>query len=44
MLVTSYKVNEVHFRLFGTNGSHVKAKNDLLLRACVVMRTSKMKI
>ena len=24
----SYKIGEVHFRLFGTNGFHVKAKNE----------------
>ena len=28
MLVTLYKIGEVHFRLFGTNGYHVKAKNE----------------
>ena len=28
MLVTLYKVGEVHLRLNGTNGFHVKAKNE----------------
>ena len=28
MLITSYKIGGVHFRLLGTNGSHVKAKNE----------------
>ena len=28
MLVTSYKIGGVHFRLLGTNGFHVKAKNE----------------
>ena len=28
MLATSYKIGEVHFRLLGTNGYHVKAKNE----------------
>ena len=28
MLITSYKIGGVHFRLFGTNGFHVKAKNE----------------
>ena len=32
--------HEVHFRLLGTNGFQVKAENDLLLRARVVVRTS----
>ena len=27
MLVTLYKIGEVHFRLLGTNGFHVEAKN-----------------
>ena len=27
MLITSYKIGEVHFLLLGTNGFHVKAKN-----------------
>ena len=27
-LVTLYKIGEVHFRLLGTNGFHVKAKNE----------------
>jgi len=26
-LITLYKIGEVHFRLLGTNGFHVKAKN-----------------
>ena len=28
MLVTLYKIGDVHFRLLGTNGFHVKAKNE----------------
>ena len=28
MLVTLYKLGEVHFRLLGTNGVHVKTKNE----------------
>ena len=28
MLITSYKIGGVHFRLLGTNGFHVKAKNE----------------
>ena len=46
MLITSYKIGGVHFRLFGMNGFHVKAlrMKDLLLRAPVVVRTSHMKI
>ena len=28
MLITLYKIGEVHFRLLGTNGFHVKAKNE----------------
>ena len=27
MVVTFYKIGEVHFRFLGTNGYHVKAKN-----------------
>ena len=27
MSMTSYKIGEVHFRLLGANGFHVKAKN-----------------
>ena len=27
MLTTSYKIGEVHFRLLGTNGFQIKAKN-----------------
>ena len=27
LILTSYKIGEVHFRLLGTNGFHVKAKN-----------------
>ena len=41
-----YKIGEEQFLLLGTNGFHVKAKNEryLLLRARVVVRISKMKI
>ena len=28
MLITLYKIGEVHFRLLGTNVFHVKAKNE----------------
>ena len=28
MLITLYKIAELHFRLLGTNGFHVKAKNE----------------
>ena len=28
MLFTLYKIGEVHFRLLGTNGFHLKAKNE----------------
>ena len=28
MLVTLYKIAEAHFRLLGTNGFHIKAKNE----------------
>ena len=28
MLMTLYKIGEVHFRLLGTNGFHVKAKSE----------------
>ena len=28
MLITLYKIGGVHFRLLGTNGFHVKAKNE----------------
>ena len=27
LILTSYKIGEVHFRLLDTNGFHVKAKN-----------------
>ena len=27
LILTSYKIGEVHFRFLGTNGFHVKAKN-----------------
>ena len=44
-LITSYKIDEVHFRLLGTNGFHVKAKNERFTAAVrVVDRTSNMKI
>ena len=44
MLVTN-EIAEVYFRLLGTNGFHVKAEDkNLPLRACVVVRTSSMKI
>ena len=28
MLITLYKIGGAHFRLFGTNGIHAKAKNE----------------
>ena len=28
MLLTFYKIGEMHFRLLGTNGFHVKAENE----------------
>ena len=28
MLITLYKIGELHFRLFGTNGFHAKAKSE----------------
>ena len=28
MLITLYKIGELHFRLLGTNGFHVKAKSE----------------
>ena len=28
MLITLYKIGELHFRLLGTNGFHVKAKRE----------------
>ena len=35
----------MHFRLFGTNSFHVKAKKErFTAQACVVVRTSNMKI
>ena len=33
MLVTLYKIGGVHFRLLGTNGFHVKAKNKRITAA-----------
>ena len=44
MLVTLYKISEVHFRWLGRNGFHVKAKNErlnftLILRCRIVVRT-----
>ena len=45
MLVTLYKIGEVHFGLLGANGFHAKERMKvLLLRARVVVKTSKMKI
>ena len=28
MVITLYKIDELHFRLLGTNGFHVKAKSE----------------
>ena len=33
MLVTLYKVGEVHFHFLGTNGFHIKAKNETFTAA-----------
>ena len=34
MLITLYKIAGVHFRLLGTNGFHVKAKNERFTASC----------
>ena len=45
MLITLYKIGEVHFRLLGTSDFHVKANNERITqRARVVVTTSNMKI
>ena len=45
MLITLYKIGELHFRLLGMNGFHVKAKSERSTAAsCVVVRTSNMKV
>ena len=33
MLITLYTIGGVHFRLLGTNGFHVKAKNERFIAA-----------
>ena len=33
MLITSYKIGKVKFRLLGTNGFHLKAKNEIFSAA-----------
>ena len=33
MLITLYKIGELHFRLLGTNGFHVKAKSEIFTAA-----------
>ena len=33
MLITLHKIGEVHFRLLGTDGFHVKAKNERFTNA-----------
>ena len=38
MSMTSYKIGEVHFRLLGANGFHVKAKNRRLAAAASCSR------
>ena len=38
MSMTSYKIGEVHFRLLGANGFHVKAKNGRLTAAASCSR------
>ena len=35
MLITLYKIGELHFRLLGTNGFHVKAKSERFTAACL---------
>ena len=38
MSMTSYKIGEVHFRLLGENGFHVKAKNGRFTAAALCSR------
>ena len=33
MVVTLYKIGELHFRLLGTNGFHVEAENERFIAA-----------
>ena len=33
MLVTLYKIGELHFRVLGTNGFHIKAKTERFIAA-----------
>jgi len=45
LLVKLFIIGEVYLRLLGTEGFYVKVENEnLLLRARVVVRTSKLKI
>ena len=44
MLVTLYEIGAVYFRLPGTNGFHLSAENETLLRTRVVVGGSNMKI
>ena len=48
MLITLYKIGELHFRLLGTNGFHVKAKNERYTAAslgcCQNLKNFNMKI
>ena len=45
ILITLYKISGAHFRLFGTNGIHVKAKNERYTAASLRCRqNSNMKI
>ena len=47
MLVTLYKIGEVHFRLVGTNGFRAKAKNERFtaarLRCCQKLKTENLR-
>ena len=38
MLITLYKIGELHFRLLGTNGFHVKAKSERFTSASLRCR------
>ena len=38
MLITLYKIDEVHFGLLGTNGFHAKAKNERFTSASLRCR------
>ena len=40
MLITLYKIGELHFRSLGTNGFHVKAKSEIFTAASSHCRQS----